>query len=102
MNYSTTQHIELFEKSNSFDHKLSRILRQENFMQTNMQKFETLTKREVEILELLANDQNNPQIAEQLFISRFTVEQHRKNINRKLEIKTYVQLFQYALAFDLV
>ena len=49
MNHSTTQHIE---------------------------QFITLTKREVEIIELLANDQNNPQITE--------------------------QLFQYALAIDLV
>ena len=74
---------------------------EEDFRRINHKKFQSLTKREVEILVLIVNDFNNPQIAQKLFISRRTVEQHRKNINRKLEINTPFQLFQYALAFDL-
>jgi DNA-binding NarL/FixJ family response regulator len=90
------------EISSSFSHKLKRIRKQESFRQVNQDKFELLTKREIEIIFLLARDLNNPQIAETLCISRYTVEQHRKNINRKLGVSSYVQLFQYALAFDLV
>lgn len=86
----------------SFMHKLKRIQRQENFKLSNRLKFESLTKREVEVVYLLAKDHNNPQIAETLCISRHTVEQHRKNINRKLGINSYFQLFQYALAFNLI
>ena len=97
-NYQTVQIAEM----DSFNYKLKRIQREENFKQANKEKFELLTKREVEILYLLANDLNNPQIAEALYISRYTVEQHRKNINRKLCVHSYVQLFQYALAFNLV
>lgn len=100
MNYPNTQ--PFLEMDDSFDHKLKRIKQQENFRHANSNRFESLTKREVEILFLLANDFNNPQIAEELFISRYTVEQHRKNMNKKLRINTYVQLFQYALAFNLV
>lgn len=101
MNNSTTTSQSL-EIDDSFDHKLKRIKKQENFRHTNSNRFESLTKREAEILLLLANDFNNPQIAEELFISRYTVEQHRKNINRKLSVHSYVQLFQYALAFNLI
>ena len=101
-NQATQQLLELEELDNSFKHKLKRIQQQEEFRRSNTQRFDGLTKREVEIIILLANDFNNPQIAEMLFISRFTVEQHRKNINKKLGVNSYAQLFQYALAFDLI
>lgn len=84
------------------EHKFHRIFRQESFKNQNMFLFEKLTRREREILRYLTEGFNNPQIAERLFISRSTVEQHRKNINRKLRIKNFAQLFQYALAFDIV
>jgi len=90
------------EIDSSFIHKLKRIRKQENFKIRNKVKFDSLTKREIEVIFLLARDHNNPQIAETLCISRYTVEQHRKNINRKLGINSYFQLFQYALAFNLI
>ena len=103
MNNQATQHLlELVEPGNSFKHKLKRIQKQEQFRRTNNHRFEELTRREIEIVVLLSNDLNNPQIAEMLYISRFTVEQHRKNINRKLGIHSYAQLFQFALAFNLI
>jgi DNA-binding NarL/FixJ family response regulator len=61
-----------------------------------------LTKRECEILELLASGYNNPQIAEKLFISRLTVEQHRKNIIRKLDAKSFVQLILHAQKLGMI
>jgi DNA-binding NarL/FixJ family response regulator len=100
MNYANTQ--PLLEIDDSFKHKLKRIKNQENFRHANSTRFESLTKREVEILLLLANGFNYPQIAGELFISRLTVEQHRKNIIKKLSVNSYIQLFQYALAFNLV
>lgn len=86
----------------SFGHKLIRIRRQEIFKIQNQLKFNSLTRREVEILTLVARGYNNPQISERLFISRCTVEQHRKNIIRKLGTRSLHQLFQYSLAFNLV
>ncbi|MTI20983.1 LuxR family transcriptional regulator, partial [Fulvivirga sp. RKSG066] len=86
----------------SFGHKLNRIRREEQFKLSHVTQFESLTRREYEIVSLLANDYNNPQIAQELYISRSTVEQHRKNINKKLEIHSFRQLYDYALAFDLV
>jgi DNA-binding NarL/FixJ family response regulator len=61
-----------------------------------------LTNREAEVLKLLAMGYNNPQIAEKLFISRFTVEQHRKNIIKKLGATNFVQLILYAQKVGLI
>lgn len=87
---------------NTLSHKINRILRQEEFKNSHLEEYDSLTNREVEIISLVANGLLNPQIAEKLFISRHTVEQHRKNINRKLNIRSINDLFQYALAFDLL
>ena len=81
--------------------KLNELVEEERFRKANGQRFESLTNREVEILQLLAGGYNNPQIAKKLFISRRTVEQHRKNINRKLEIKSYADIARYQKAFNL-
>ena len=82
--------------------KFNRLLKEEEFMSRNWDKYYSLTDREVEILRLILQGKNNPEIAEQLFISRFTVEQHRKNLNTKLEIKSIADLFKYGYAFGLV
>lgn len=85
-----------------YSHKVNRIRNQEIFRQAYSQRFETLTKRELEVVGLLANGLSSPQISEKLFVSRHTVEQHRKNINRKLDVHSLVDLLKYALAFDLI
>ncbi|MCD4791815.1 MAG: response regulator transcription factor [Bacteroidales bacterium] len=56
-----------------------------------------LTKRELEILKLIADEKSNRQIADTLFISERTVESHRKNIFRKTNTKTVVGLIKYAV-----
>ena len=45
-----------------------------------------LTNRETEILDLVAQGMSNKEIAEQLFISKYTVESHIKHIYRKLSV----------------
>ena len=45
-----------------------------------------LTKRELEILELLAQELSNKQIADQLFIAPATVKRHTENIYQKLDV----------------
>jgi Response regulator containing a CheY-like receiver domain and an HTH DNA-binding domain len=55
-----------------------------------------LTKRETEILKLIANGTTTPHIAELLFLSKFTVENHRKNILQKLKAKNVAELISIA------
>lgn len=55
-----------------------------------------LTRREKEILQLLAEGFNGPQIAEKLFLSPLTVETHRKNLLRKFNAHSVQLLLKSA------
>ena len=57
-----------------------------------------LTQMERRILKLIADDKTSKDIAAQLFISYRTVETHRTNICRKLELKGNLALVKFALA----
>lgn len=61
-----------------------------------------LTKRELEVLKLIAQEYSNPGIAEKLFLSIETVNSHRKNLLRKLEVKNTAGLVKYALQHKLI
>jgi DNA-binding CsgD family transcriptional regulator len=56
-----------------------------------------LTKREAQIVALIAEGNNNAQIAEKLGISAFTVGKHRNNISRKFDLHTTAQLVSFAV-----
>ncbi len=56
-----------------------------------------LTRREQEILALIAQAKSNSEIADGLFISPQTVGAHRKNIMRKLNISTTAGLVRFAI-----
>jgi DNA-binding NarL/FixJ family response regulator len=55
-----------------------------------------LSKREIEIVRLIAMEYNAEEIARQLFLSPLTVEKHKNNIRRKLNTTT-VGLVKYAI-----
>jgi DNA-binding NarL/FixJ family response regulator len=61
-----------------------------------------LSRREKEILELIAEGYTNPQIAEKLFVSPFTVDSHRKNLLAKLGVKNTAMLIRFAVEHKLV
>lgn len=82
--------------------KMEQIVEMDQFKLKHFKRFQQLTKREIEVLKLLANGLNNPRIADKLFLSRQTVETHRKNLKRKLELKSFRELMKYAFAFNLV
>ncbi len=63
---------------------------------------ESLTKREKEILKLLVKGNTTKQIAKSLYISAHTVNAHRKNIMRKLDIKTISGLTIYAVLNNII
>jgi two-component system response regulator NreC len=64
--------------------------------------YEVLTEREREVLTLIAEDETNQAIANQLDISVKTVERHRENIMRKLNLHTRTELVKYAIRKGLI
>lgn len=61
-----------------------------------------LTKRETEIVRLVADGFKNREVAEQLGISIKTVETHRANIMNKLALRNLAELIRYAIQKGLV
>lgn len=60
-----------------------------------------LSDRELQVFRLIGQGQNNSEIAEGLCISVKTVEAHRENIKKKLNLKRASELVRYAIAHDL-
>lgn len=61
-----------------------------------------LTKRELQILKLIAEELSNKEIADSLFISPRTVDAHKRNLLEKLQVKNTAGLVKYALRFGLI
>lgn len=80
--------ITLNDKANKFDDKFVR-------------KYK-LTKRELEILQLIGQALSNKEIAKELYISDQTVSVHRKNIMRKLNVSNTAGLIRVAYSQSLI
>lgn len=64
--------------------------------------YDMLTPREREVLHLAAQGSSNAEIAERLTISPRTVETHRANLMRKLELRNHTDLVRFALQRGIV
>ena len=76
---------------------LNRRRRTEDFEQAN-HGIEQLTPTERRILKLIADEKTSKEIGEQLYISYRTVEKHRSNISRKLDLQGSLALVKFAAA----
>lgn len=61
-----------------------------------------LTRREVEVLKLIADGMTNQEIAEKLFISTWTVDSHRKNLLLKFNAKNTAILVKTAVSSGII
>ena len=64
--------------------------------------YDTLTPREQEIMVLLAEGLSSIEIADKLFISPKTVDNHRSNIFRKLNLHSVIELIRYAARLGII
>lgn len=62
-----------------------------------MDNIKILTSREIKILSLIIEGKNNPEIADELFISIHTVKAHIESIYKKLGVHNKVQAAVYAI-----
>lgn len=68
----------------------------------SIDKEAVISKRELDVIKLIAKEFTTKEIAKQLFISENTVETHRKNIYSKLNIKNTAGLIKYAVQHNLL
>ena len=61
-----------------------------------------LTERETEILKLIAEGYSNKEIGEKLFISHRTVDTHRTNLMKKLDVSNIAGLIKFAIQNGIV
>lgn len=61
-----------------------------------------LTRREIEVLQMIAMEMNNDEIARKLFVAKRTVDTHRQNLLNKLQVKNSIGLLRVAYKLDLV
>ncbi len=64
--------------------------------------YDLLTSREREILQLLAERKSNKEIAQQLNLSPYTVDTHRRNLQEKLNLHSFAELMLYAIRKGLI
>ena len=72
------------------------------YQKSSKSELPLLTSREKEVLELIAEGYTNPQIAEKIFLSQFTVDSHRKNLLAKLNVKNTASLIKFAVENRLI
>ena len=82
--------------------KVNRLLEEKNFLRKNRHIYASLTKREKEILKLMALGKNSNEIAEMVHISEKTAKTHRRNIRTKLHAQSNYDITCFAQAFDVI
>ena len=79
------------------------VQRNENFvLDTSLVAQLELSKRELEILNLLAQGHSNQEIAAKLFVSLSTVKTHIQNLFEKLDVKRRIQAIEKARSLNLI
>jgi len=92
----SNQTINLFDAPALICYKVNEIIN--SFVFSQHKEVDTeLTRREIEVLQLLTKGYSNKEIADQLFVSTHTVISHRKNISEKTGIKSASGLTMYAI-----
>lgn len=82
--------------------KVTKSYEEHEYVKSMLKASKTLTKREKTIIPMMSEGLRTKEIADLLFLSPFTVENHKKNIKRKLSVKTPQQLLKFASTFGLL
>ena len=84
-----------------FSPEISKVLAEDYVREINMRgaedRYDLLTSRERELLQLLVEGKSNKDIAGLLNLSLYTVETHRKNLQTKLNLHSFAELILYAV-----
>lgn len=92
------------EKGFHYNDKVMGVIR-ENFLEKTKPKAsfeEQISKRELEVLQLICEQYTTPEIAKKLYISPRTVDGHRNNLMSKLGVRNTAGLVAYAIQNQLI
>jgi len=73
-----------------------------NQEKNKMDKTVEITKRELEVLEFLADGMTTDDIAREMFLSPATVDTHRRNIIKKLDVNNITEAVAHGLRTGLI
>ncbi|WBL26795.1 response regulator transcription factor [Zunongwangia sp. HGR-M22] len=79
-----------------FSARIKQVL-MDTMLETRKKPVVKLTKREKEVLKLIAKEYTTQEIADELFLSKHTIESYRKNLISKLQVRNLAGLTRYAL-----
>ncbi|MEP5255157.1 MAG: response regulator transcription factor [Winogradskyella arenosi] len=86
----------ILEGENYFSPRIKQVLMEAMFSEKSSPEI-ALTKRETEVLKLIAQEFTTQEIADQLFLSKHTIESYRKNLISKLGVRNLAGLTRYAV-----
>lgn len=93
----------VFEKKEYIDQTIQKLIVQESITGHRRSLYEIpLTKREKEVLKMIAEEFTSQEIADKLFLSLRTVETHRANLTQKLNAKNTASLVKEAIKRGLI
>lgn len=74
----------------------------EMLKKTDVEEAPTLTRREIEVLQLIADGMTNAEMAAKLFVSATTIDTHRKHLLEKFKAKNTATLIKMAVQMKFV
>ncbi|MEP5935087.1 MAG: response regulator transcription factor [Winogradskyella arenosi] len=86
----------ILEGENYFSPRIKQVLMEAMFSEKSSPEI-ALTKRGTEVLKLIAQEFTTQEIADQLFLSKHTIESYRKNLISKLGVRNLAGLTRYAV-----
>ncbi len=84
-----------------FSKEITDVYLESKFLE-NKKKQIKLTKREIDVITLIAQEYTTKEIADKLCLSKHTIESYRKNLIAKLEVKNLAGLTRYALKMNYI
>lgn len=93
---------ERYLSSELSERMINNVLEQAESQKNTNQDEIHLTRREIEIIQKIADDKSNLEIADELHLSVRTIETHRRNLMQKLKINSVVALLKYATQNNII
>lgn len=74
----------------------------QQFQEDNKRILPSVTRREKQLIQLLAEGKTTVAIADELFLSRFTIDTYRKNLLQKFKVKNTTELLMLLVQENLI